>query len=104
MGFAELLAVGDGKARALLGRTVTYTPAAGAAVDVDGIFDAAYVKADLGQPGVSTSGPAVTLALSDLPDVPTADSRVTVGGVVYAPWEIQPDGMGLTVLHLHEVV
>lgn len=104
MGFAELLAAGDVHARGILGRSVTYTPAAGAPVTVNGVFEAAYRKLELGQPGVSSTGPAVFLALSDLPDVPTAAARVTVGGVVYEPWAVEPDGLGGVLLLLHEVV
>ena len=106
MGFADLLALADVSARGQLGRTVTYTPAVGAAVDVIGIFDQAYVKADLGNPGVSTSGPAVFLTLDDLPSDPKTDTAatVTVGGVAYLPHAVEPDGLGGTLLHLHEVI
>lgn len=103
MGFSDLLAAGDISVRSILGGTVTYSPGAGSPVDVDGIFDAAYVRVDLGQAGVSSSGPAVFLTLSDLPSDPSVDSSatVTVDGVKYTPHEVKPDGLGGVVLLLH---
>ncbi len=105
MSFDDLLAVGDVSVRGILGSTVTYTPTVGAAVDVSGIFDAAYVRVDLGQPGVSSQGPAVWLTLTDLPSDPTTDTTatVTVNSVTYIPHEAQPDGMGTVLLLLHKV-
>ena len=106
MGFAELLAMVDVPVRERLGGDVIYTPAVGDPVTVSGIFDAAYVRVDLGEPGVSSSGPAVFLTLDDLPSDPKADTAatVTVGGVAYLPHTVEPDGIGGVLLHLHEVV
>jgi hypothetical protein len=105
MGFSDLLQVGDQSVRELLGETVTYTPGAGSPVDISGVFDKAYQFVDAGQAGVSSSGPAVFLTLSDLTSDPDDDTsaRVTVGTTVYRVRESQPDGLGGILLLLHEV-
>lgn len=86
------------------GGPVTYTPGVGATVNVRGVFDALYVKVDAGNAGVSSSGPAVFLRLSDLPSDPSDDlsARVTVGVTEYKVREAQPDGMGGVHLLLQE--
>lgn len=105
MAFADLLARGDRVARGHLGGAVTYSPGVGDPVVVDGIFDAAYVRVDLGEPGVSSSGPAVFLTLADLPSDPTTDTAatVTIAGVTYAIHTVAPDSLGGVLLHLHRV-
>ena len=104
MAFAALLATADGSVLAHLGETVQYTVTAGAAVPVRGIFDAAYVRVEAGDPGVSSSGPAVFFRLEDLPSDPEADegALVTVNGSVYRVTECQKDGQGGVLLLLHE--
>ncbi len=103
MGFAELLTVADVAVRGQLGGDVTYNPTSGDPVTVDGIFDAAYVLVDAGQPGISSSGPAVFLTVADLPSDPDTDTTatVTVASVEYTIREARPDGMGGIVLLLH---
>jgi hypothetical protein len=104
MTFSALLAVADRTALKHLGGPVRYTSSAGQAVDVTGIFDAAYVQAEAGQAGVSTTGPAVFLTLADLTSNPSADkATITVDGVTYRPREAQPDGQGGVLLLLHRV-
>jgi hypothetical protein len=105
MSFASVLAVGDVQTRAVLGSDVTYTSGTGASVVVRGIFDACYVRVDVGEVGVASVGPAVWLALADLPSSPLADSgaRVTADGVTYASHEAEPDGMGGVLVLLHRV-
>lgn len=102
MSFASLLAVADSAIRSTLGGAVTYTPSVGAAVEVDGIFDAAYVRVDL-EAGVSSSGPAVFLSLADLPSSPVTDTAatITVDAVTYRAHTVQPDGLGGVLLLLH---
>lgn len=105
MSFADLLASADGPVRTILGGTVTYSPGAGASVDVDGVFSASSVVVDLGQPGVSSVRPTAFLRLSDLPTDPETDlaARVTSGGVVYSINEVRPDGLGGVLLILQRV-
>lgn len=88
-----------------LAEEVTYTSGAGTAVHPRGIFDAAYVKADVGEVGVSSAGPAVFFRLADLSSDPEEDTaaRVAVDGQGYSIREVQPDGQGGVVLLLHEV-
>lgn len=105
MGYSDALAAADRLVRAQLGESVTYAPGAGSPVTVNGIFDALYCKLDLGGAGVSSSGPAVFLTLSDLPTNPGIDTgaRVTIRGVTYKPHEVEPDGQGAVMLLLHKV-
>lgn len=106
--FADLVERADGAAqRALAGdEVITYDPAGvGAAVPVDGIFDAQYVlaKGDA-LAGVETLGPAVFFRLEDLPTDPEDDDPIiTVDGVAYRVTERRPDGMGGIVLPLRRV-
>lgn len=103
MSFSSLLAARDATVRDVLGQSITYTSGAGTVATVSGVFDAHYVRVDAGQAGVATVGPAVFLGLADLPSDPVADAsvRVTVGGVVYAAHEVEPDGLGGVVMLLH---
>lgn len=107
MGFTDLMAVADRSVRQTLGGSVTYTPGAGVAVVVDGIFTAPHTQIDAGEQGngVSTVAPTVFLTLADLPSDPKTDTegRVTVDGVAYSWHDVQPDGMGGVLLILHRV-
>jgi hypothetical protein len=101
--FPSLLASADRAALMLLGGPVFYAAEFGGDVEVRGIFDAAYVRAQAGQAGVMSAGPAVFLLLADLPSDPEDDvPSVTVEGVKYRVRETQKDGMGGVVLHLHQ--
>lgn len=106
MGFDALLGVCDGAVRDVLGGPVIYTPGSGSPVTVTGIFDALYIRVDVGSPaGISSRGPAVALRAADLPSDPEVDSaaRVTISGLTYSFHETQPDGKGWVVLLLHLV-
>lgn len=96
MAFADLLTVADRAVRGILGGAVVYAPGTGAPVTVQGVFDAAYLRVDLGSAGVSSVGPAVFLRLEDLSSNPETDSacRVTVAGVTYLAHTVEPDGLG----------
>lgn len=107
MGFADLMAsLVDPAVRQQLGGSVTYTPGVGAAVTVDGVFDAAHQHLDLGEPGVTSQGPAAFLTLADLPSDPVTDTAATVtyAGVTYTPHTVKPDGLGGVLLLLHRVI
>jgi len=105
VGFADLIAVGDRVVRELLGGSVIYRSGVGVEVTVKGVFDLVYVKVDAGQPGLSSSGPSVFLALEDLSSSPMEDpaATVTVDGVTYTAHEVMPDGLGGVRLLLHQV-
>lgn len=101
MGFADLLASADRAVLQHLGGVVTYAPSAGDPVEVRGIFDAAFVRTDAGRAGVMGSGPAVFLALADLPTDPEDDApTITVNGTAYTVREADKDGAGGVLLHL----
>lgn len=103
--FALLATVNAAVLASPLAQEVTYTSGAGAVATPRGVYDALYVKADAGEVGVSSGGPAVFLQLADLPTSPETDleARVTVDGQEYTIREVQPDGQGGVVLLLHEV-
>jgi hypothetical protein len=102
MDFAAHLSAADRATVGILGGPVLYSAAGGVAVEVRGIFDAAYVKTDAGQAGVGGSGPAVFLRLADLPGDPEDDDpTVTVDGKAYRVREVQRDGLGGVLLLLH---
>ncbi len=76
-------------------------PTAGAPVVVTGIYDAAYLSADPGAPGISTTTPAVFLELADLPSDPEEDDPViTVGAETFEVREVKKDSVGVGVLLL----
>lgn len=106
MSFADLLQDVDVTAREKLGEDVIYTPGAGDAETVRGIFEQTYTKMDAGNAGVSGSVPAVFLCLEDLPTDPSDDTecRVTARGTEYKVREAEPDGQGGVVLFLQQVV
>ncbi len=106
MPFADFLSAGDIAAREILGGDITYAPSVGDPVTVRGIFDAAYVKVDMQNAGVSSQGPAVWLSLSDLPSGALTDrgATITVDGVSYKRHESKPDGTGGIILLLHRTV
>lgn len=103
--FALLTQVNAAVLASPLAQEVTYTPGAGAAVVVRGIFDALFTRVDAGEVGVSSAGPAVFVRTTDLPSDPRVDlsARVTADGRQYTIREVQPDGQGGVVLLLHEV-
>jgi hypothetical protein len=101
VGFPEALAGADVAALAAFGTPVRYTPEWGDPVDVVGIFDAAYVRVDMGTAGVASCGPAVFLRLADLPTDPAKDSpTITIAGVDYRRREAHRDGQGGVLLLL----
>jgi hypothetical protein len=103
--FAAHLARADAAAVDHLGSVASYTPEGGEAVEVQGIFDAAYVLVDPGAgPGVSSCGPALFVRMADLPSDPREDEpSIEVAGVQYRVKEVRPDGQGGVLLLLSEV-
>lgn len=105
MSFEDLLAVGDEAVLDHLGCPVSYVSTDGVEKLVAGIFDRAYVRVDVGQPGVSSSGPAVFLRVADLPVDPETDldPTIVVEGVSYRVREVEPDGKGGVVITLSKL-
>lgn len=106
MAFADLLRVADQSVRGHLGGSVVYSPSVGAPVTVPAVFDAAHVRADVGQISAAASvGPAVFVRLEELPSNPEEDTgaRITNAGVAYTIHEVHPDGLGGAYLLLHRI-
>lgn len=99
------MALIDSPIRKVLGSAVTYTPGGGAPQSVLGVFESAYVRADAGNPGISTSEPALFTRIEELASNPMVDldALVTVGSTVYRIHEVKPDGLGGVILLLHLV-
>lgn len=105
MGFLDSLAVADTAVGEQLGEPIVYTPGAGSPVTVQGIFDRGYLVATgqgLGDAGVMTTKPAVSVMLADLPSDPKLDAaaRLTIRGEVFKVWKPEYDGQGRAVLVL----
>lgn len=102
MAWPSHLALADRAVLEHLGGPVIYEPFDGDAVEVTGVFDEAYVRADVGHAGISGSGPAVFFRLSDLPSDPEVDDpTIIVNGSRYRVREVEPDGQGGVHLLLH---
>lgn len=87
-----------------LGETVTYTPVGGSAVSLRGIFTRDYYAAlENGEVGVMSARPACAFPQADVPDAARGD-EIVAQGETYEVVEIQPDGMGMVVLILHEQI
>jgi hypothetical protein len=100
--FSELLAAADRAILTPLGSAIGYTPDGAAPVSVIGIFDSAFVRVAAGEAGVASSGPAVFFLLNDLPVDPEDDDPVlSISGVDYVVTEVNKDGVGGVILHLH---
>lgn len=102
MAFPDLLLAADRAILQNVGGSVRYASGVGAIADVDGVFDAAYVRQVAGTPGVMSAGPAVFLRVADLTSDPEEDSAasVTIGGTNYTIREVKKDGLGGVVLLL----
>ena len=105
MAWPTLLLAADRAALQHLGGSIRYTPSGGQPVDVRGIFDAAYVRVDAGQAGVTSCGPVVFVRTEDLPTDPEVDegATITVEGVQYRIQEPEKDGQGGALLFLRRV-
>lgn len=104
--FDELVASTDRVALSVFGEDtpIVYEPLGGPPVQVDGIFDRAFVlaKGDA-EAGVESVGPAVFLRLEELPADPEEDDpTLTIRGVDYRVIERMPDGAGGIVLALRK--
>jgi hypothetical protein len=69
---------------------------------VRAIFDNGYAVGTVGMMGVSTSGPQLRLDTSDVPANPVG-KPVVVAGLNFTVAVHDPDGTGLSTLHLEEV-
>jgi hypothetical protein len=79
----------------------TLTPASGPAVVLKGIFDAAPVDQSVGAYGLESSGPQLVCASSDVP-ANWRGAAIAINGTAYVITKPEPDGTGMTTLHLHK--
>jgi hypothetical protein len=113
-GFASLVAVhgeamtwrsGSGIIRTAHGEAVTTEGSKaletgdGAEIDFDGIFDSEYALELPGGAGTVTTVIAASVESSTLPSAARGDI-IERGGVIYYVLDVQPDGVGRTVLIL----
>jgi hypothetical protein len=68
-------------------------------VEVRVLFDAAYALASVGAYGMAGAQPQLTLATADVPADPIG-LAVLVGSNAYTVAAHEPDGTGISVLHL----
>lgn len=84
-----------------LGEAVTYTPQAGAAASIKGIFNAMTSEVDAGTGfRVLTPRPTLEVRLSALAVAPRQGDQVTVRGQAYKVASVTRDGEGGAVLAL----
>lgn len=70
-------------------------------VPVSAIFDAAYALGSVGEYGMASSQPMLTLATADVPAAPVGQA-VVANGVNYLVAAHEPDGTGLSRLLLEK--
>lgn len=68
-----------------------------AGVPVSAIFDSAYALGSVGEYGMASSQPMLTLATADVPAAPIGQA-VVVNGVNYLVTAHEPDGLGISRL------
>lgn len=69
---------------------------------VSAIFDAAYALGSVGEFGIASAQPTLTLATADVPASPIGQAAV-VQGVAYTVVSHEPDGTGVSRLLLRKV-
>ena len=84
------------------GKSFRYVPSIGPESTLTGIFDAAYLLMEAGTPGVSGTAPTLVCRTDDLQALPMGKAidgdRIIDGATEYFINDVQPDGIGMTVL------
>jgi hypothetical protein len=106
--FSDLVELADGVVlQALGGNPVRYSPRpSGPYLNVTGVFEAQYRRAEVLEGSATLSVPAVFLRESALlPNDPATDDEptVTIGSTTYRVRETRKDGLGGMVLMLQEL-
>lgn len=70
-------------------------------VAVKGIFDKAYQFGDVGDSGMASTAPVLTLATASVPASPVGVA-VVIGAVTYTVAAHEPDGVGVSLLMLEK--
>lgn len=79
--------------------TVTYSPSAGGALSIRGLFLEPFVAPFL-EPGSATTRPALIVAADDIPSTAAAGDSVTIAGESFDVVALEPDGTGCVRLTL----
>ncbi len=107
MGWQQRVDRLHGAAKRTFGEPVLYRPVGGGETEIQGIFTAAHTEIDFEREGaLADLQPTLGIREADLTgDVVTGENGdvFVVRGTSYYPAESQPDGEGMTVLHLFEV-
>ena len=83
------------------GSTVTYTPSGGSASTINGILNNEFELVDIGDVGVESNIPILTVKTSDVSSVAQGDTFV-IDSVTYKSVIIRPDGTGITEIVLEK--
>jgi len=77
--------------------------------DVEAIFERehgavldAIAKSELKSSGHSTTVPVASVRAALFPAEPKQNDQITIGGVVWSVWDVQPDGSGMFDLILRK--
>ena len=83
------------------GSTVTYTTSGGSASTINRIFNNEFELVDIGDVGVESNIPILTVKTSDVSSVAQGDTFV-IDSVTYKSVIIRPDGTGITEIVLEK--
>jgi len=81
------------------GTSVTFSPVGSSSSTINAIFNNEYELVDIGEHGVESSIPLLTVKSSDVTGISQGDG-FTVNGVTYKAVIIRPDGTGITEIQL----
>lgn len=99
MSFRDLEAAVIGITNTTFGTPATYTPVSGDPVEINGVFDNAFVEV-LGVPSLK---PVLRIALSDLEAAPAKGDQVTINATEYKVMSSEADSYGGSLLVLQKV-
>ena len=88
----------------VFGEPVLYSPAAGAEIQISGVFDDAYKEVDiLDGMGIPTESPVLGINLADLSMAPKQGDQMTIlrTGEIFTVKKVRADGHGAALLFLN---
>ncbi len=81
------------------GTACTFTPSGGSASTINGILNNEFQLIDVGETGVESTMPVLTVRSSDVSGVAHGDD-FTINSIDYKAVVIRPDGTGITEIQL----
>lgn len=81
------------------GVSVTFTPDGGSASTIVGILNNEFQLVDVGETGVESTMPVLTVRTADVPSLAQGDAFV-IDSVNYKSVIVRPDGTGVTEIQL----